>query len=149
MTATQTPPASRINPLPAPAEHPSRDVVIYDGHCKFCTSGVGWVAWLGGRSRLTFVSLHDPQVADLVPELTHDDLMREMVVVDRRGKRYAGASAFRYLTRKLPLLWPLAPFLHIPGSLPLWQWAYLRFARIRYRFGKNQCDGDTCKIHFG
>ncbi|PQO45035.1 thiol-disulfide oxidoreductase DCC family protein [Blastopirellula marina] len=137
-----------LQPLTTPAEAPGRDVVIYDGHCRFCTASVRWLNFLGGKRRLSYLSLHDPSVSQYAGDLTHDQLMEEMVVVQPDGTRHAGAAAFRYLTRKLPPLWILAPLLHIPYSLPIWSFCYRQFARIRYRFGRNQCDGDSCKIHF-
>lgn len=135
-------------PLVTPSEASGRDVVIYDGHCKFCTAGVRWLDFLGGKRRLSYLSLHDPRVEQYAGDLTFDQLMDEMVVVEPSGQRHGGAKAFRYLTRKLPALWIFAPLLHIPYSLPIWAFGYRQFARIRYRFGRNQCDGDSCKIHF-
>jgi hypothetical protein len=46
-------------------------------------------------------------------------------------------------------LWFAAPLLHIPFSLPFWQWLYSLIARYRYRIaGKSgSCDGDNCRIH--
>ena len=135
--------------LPTPQELPNADVVIYDGHCKFCTGQVQNLQRLDGGSRLAFVSLHDPFVAKNYPDLTYDMLMDQMYVVDQAGNRYAGAAAFRYLSRKLPKLWLLAPVMHIPFSLPVWQWGYRQVAKRRYLMGKttDACDGDACKVH--
>ncbi|MBW3598347.1 MAG: DUF393 domain-containing protein, partial [Planctomycetes bacterium] len=121
--------------LPTLDEHPGADVVIYDGHCRFCTSQVRKLARWDGRNRLVFVSLHDARVAERYPDLTHEQMMEQMYVVTPDGRRYGGAAAFRYLTRRLPKFWPLAPLLHIPLSLPLWQWTYRQVARRRYRWG--------------
>jgi predicted DCC family thiol-disulfide oxidoreductase YuxK len=70
-------------------------------------------------------------------------------VVDRQGRRHHGAGAIRYLTRRLRRLWWLAPLLHIPFSLPLWQWLYGWVARHRYWFGgRNEpCEDGTCAVH--
>ena len=79
-----------------------------------------------------------------------DDLMKQMYVVTCGGTHYAGASAFRYLTRRLPGLYALAPLLHIPFSLPVWQWLYRQVAIRRYKIaGKTgeACDGDACEVH--
>lgn len=143
-------PKPQDKPLPTPAELPDADVVIYDGHCNFCTGQVRRLArWEGGKGRLAFVSLHDPLVAERYPDLTYDMLMDQMYVVDRQGRRHGGAAAFRYLSRRLPLLWPIAPLMHVPFSLPLWQWGYRQVAKRRYALaGKTDCDGDACKIHF-
>lgn len=135
--------------LPDPDQHPQADVVIFDGHCRFCRGGVERLNWWDGGSRLAYLSLHDPRVAERYPDLTHDQLMAQMYVVDTQGNRYGGADAIRYLTRRLPWLWPVMPLVHIPFSLPLWQWLYDVVASRRYLFGKvEECEEGTCSLHF-
>lgn len=74
--------------------------------------------------------------------------MKELYVVDHQGSRHAGASAIRYLSRRLPTLWWLAPLLHLPGTLPVWNWLYQQVAKRRYRFGRIEtCEGGTCHLH--
>lgn len=152
MTSTQTPTAELVtNSLPTPSDRPGADVMIYDGDCRFCTAGAKRIAGWDRGGRVAFLSLHDPVVAARYPDLTHDMLMEELYIVDRHGHRHAGASAFRYLTRRLPRLWLLAPLMHIPFSLPLWKWGYRQVAQRRYKIaGKNGggCDGDACAVHF-
>lgn len=135
--------------LPTPKERPDADVVIYDGNCRICTAQVRKLAWWDCQGKLAYLSLHDPLVQRRYPDLTHEMLMEQMYVVDRHGDRHAGAAAIRYLSRRLRRLWWLAPLLHIPGSLPVWQWLYRQVAQRRYQFGKiDQCDNDACQIHF-
>ena len=150
MTNAQTsPPQLVTNGLPTPTERPDADVVIYDGHCRICSAQIARLARWDRRHKLAFLSLHDSEVYQTYPDLTHDRLMEEMVVVDPQGNRHAGAAAFRYLSRVVPRLWPLALLMHIPGTLPVWQWMYRRLARLRYAFGrKNTCADDACEIHF-
>ncbi len=134
--------------LPGPQERPDADVVVFDGHCRFCTEGVHRLARWDRRHRLAFLSLHDPQIAQLCPDLTHAQLMEQMYLVTAHGQRYGGAAAVRYLSRHMPRLWPLAPVLHIPGTLALWQWFYRQVARRRYRHGHaGSCETDSCKVH--
>jgi predicted DCC family thiol-disulfide oxidoreductase YuxK len=74
--------------------------------------------------------------------------MQEMVLVDGSGRRHHGADAMRYLSRRLPRLWPLSPLLHLPGSLPFWRWCYRRVANWRYRLGgRIACDDGSCGLH--
>lgn len=138
--------------LPSPSDRPKSDVVVYDGDCQFCTRQVNRLHWLDRGKRLSFLSLHDPATSKLLPDLTHEQLMQEMVVVTPEGRRFGGAMAGRYLSRRLPALWWLAPLLHIPGSLPLWSWAYRTVARNRYRWnkarGKADCSSGSCDLHF-
>ena len=140
--------ADQTIPLPTPLERPAAYVLIYDGHCKFCRANVSGLAQID-QGKLAYISLHDPLVAERWPELSFDQLMEQMYLIDDRGNKHGGAAAFRFLSRKLVGLWFLAPLLNIPGSLPLWQFFYKHIARIRYRFGRvDQCDGGSCSIHF-
>ncbi|XZE19627.1 thiol-disulfide oxidoreductase DCC family protein [Pirellulaceae bacterium SH449] len=125
-----------------------RIVVLYDGQCKFCTQGVKNLQRMDGKDRLQLVSLHDPSVAELYPDLSFDQLMEQMWVVSYEGKKYGGADAVRYLSRHLPMLWPLAPMLHFPGSMPLWRFLYRQIAKRRYKIAGRHCDdGGTCSLH--
>ena len=142
-------PTATDKPFPHPDSNPHTDVLIYDGHCQFCSKQVRRLANWDRRRTLSFISLHDPLVSERYADLTYEQLMEAMVLVDQKGQRYAAAAAFRYLTRKLRRLWILMPLLHIPLSLPLWQWIYRKIARQRYRWNKDQnCDDDQCSIHF-
>ncbi|MFO0819631.1 MAG: DUF393 domain-containing protein [Pirellulales bacterium] len=133
--------------LPDPDSRANTDVVLYDGHCLFCQRQVKRLHGFDFGGRLSFLSLHDPRVGERYPDLSHEQLMKQMYVVDTAGGRHGGAGAFRYLSRKIPLLWPLAPFLHVPFSLPLWDWLYGQVARRRYLFGGvAPCAHGACQI---
>ena len=125
---------------------PERDTVLYDGKCRFCRSQIALLRALDCCAALRFVSLHDPAVARQFPELSAKDLLAQMYVVDRGGHARGGAEAVRYLSRRLPLLWPLALLLHIPGSLPLWSSLYAFVARNRYRIA-GSCQDGSCRLH--
>jgi predicted DCC family thiol-disulfide oxidoreductase YuxK len=125
--------------------HPERDTVLYDGRCRFCRSQVALLRKASLGRPIDFISLHDPIVAERFPELTHDDLMRQMYVIDPGGRARGGAEAVRYVSRRLPLLWPLALLLHIPGSLPVWKSLYGFVARHRLSIA-GSCDDGTCRI---
>ena len=127
------------------ATKPERDTVLYDGGCRFCRGQIALLRRFDLGGRLEFTSLHDPAVARDFPELAPEDLHARMYVVDRAGQARGGAEAVRYLSRRLPLLWPLAVPLHVPGTLPLWQALYGLVARNRYRIA-GRCDDGSCRI---
>lgn len=136
--------------LPSVDDRPGAAVVIYDGNCQMCQRQVRRLAAWDSHHKLAFLSLHDPRVAERYPDLTHDALMRAMVVVDPQGRRHVGAAGIRYLSTQMPRLYLLAPLLHIPGTLPLWQWFYQQIAKRRYRWNRaSQCDDGECRVHFG
>jgi predicted DCC family thiol-disulfide oxidoreductase YuxK len=135
--------------LPHPNDRPGSSVVIYDSQCRICSAQIARLARWDRRQQLAFLSLHDSEVYRRYPDLSHDQLMDEMVVVDPQGTRHRGAAAFRYLSRVIPRLWPVGLLLRLPATLPLWQWMYRRFARWRYAFGrKDTCADGSCEIHF-
>jgi predicted DCC family thiol-disulfide oxidoreductase YuxK len=153
--AAESLPVHSENGFPDPDAHPDADVVIYDGDCNFCIGQVKNLRRLdccGGR--LSYLSLHDPRVKDRYPDLTHDQLMAQMYIVDQQGRRHGGGDAVRYLSRRLPLLWIFAPILHLPGTANLWRWGYHQIAKRRYKLaGKKSngpsCESDSCAVHLG
>jgi predicted DCC family thiol-disulfide oxidoreductase YuxK len=129
------------------ANQTGQDVVIYDGECVFCTSGIKILARLDSNRRFQFVSLHDPVVATTYPDLTFDQLMEQMWVVSASGHKFGGADAIAYLSTRLPLLYPIAPIIRFPGTMPLWRTLYRWVAKLRYRIAGKQCDNGTCSLH--
>ena len=125
--------------------HPARDTVLYDGRCRFCRSQIAILRALDFTGRLSFTSLHDPSVASDFPEIDLEDLHRQMYVVDVRGLARGGADAVRSLSRRLVLLWPLALLLHVPGTMPIWQWLYAFVARHRLKIA-GACDDGNCRL---
>ena len=134
-------------PLPSPADRPDADVVIYDGHCGICTAQVSKLPWWDCQKRLSYLSLHDPEIHRRWPDLSHDRLMQEMTIVDRHGRRHWGPEAIRYLTTRLRRLWWAAPMAYFPGSMFLWRPLYRWVARNRYRFSGKTCDDGACQLH--
>ena len=110
----------------------SKDVVIYDGNCAFCQGKVASLVRWDGGGRLEFLSLHDAEAARRYPDLSHNQLMAQIYVIDICGRRHGGHAALRYLSRRLPRLWPVAPLLHLPLTGPVWAWLYRQVARRRY-----------------
>ncbi|MFO0925136.1 MAG: DUF393 domain-containing protein [Pirellulales bacterium] len=127
---------------------PPKILVLFDGQCNFCRTQIGWLQWLDKWSQLEFLSLHDPSVAARAPNLTFEQLMEQMWVVTPEGSQFGGADAVRYLSRKLPFLFPLAPVLHFPFSMPLWRACYRCIARYRYYLAGKNCENGTCSLHF-
>ena len=130
---------------PTPSDLPDADILVYDGECVFCQRQVARLHWLAGP-RLAFLSLHSPEAARLCPDLSHDQLMEQMYLVTRQGGRFGGADALRVMSRRLPLLWPLAPMLHFPGLGGLWRWLYRQVASSRYGIAGKACADGVCRL---
>ncbi len=134
-----------------PQQQIDQDTVLYDGHCAFCTRSVRQLEKFDGKGRLKFVSIHDPLVQEKYPDLKLEQLMQQMYVIpDRTQARFGGAAALRYLSRRLPRLWIFAPLLHLPFSLPFWQFCYRQIAKRRYRLASDtvSCENGNCDLHY-
>lgn len=115
--------------------------VLYDGLCPFCQRSVRLLARLDLFNRLEFVDFRRLDLRAYNRQhdlgLTLDDLEEEMYVVSR-GRAYRGFFGYRVITLKLPALWPLAPWLFLPGAASLGGSAYRSVARNRFKL--HQCD---------
>ena len=138
---------SRPPALPSPTDRPDTDVVIYDGECGICEAHVSKLPWWDCEHRLSYLSLHERQVAERWPQLPPERLLQEMCIVDTQGREHWGPEAIRYLTRRLRRLWWLFPVLHLPGIMFIWQPLYRWVANNRYRLsGAKICDADACEL---
>ncbi len=133
--------------LADPDESPQSDVVIWDGECSFCRQQVERLSWFDGSRRLSYISLHDPRVAQRFPELTYQQMMDQLWLATADGRRFGGADALRYLSRRLPRLWWSAPLFHLPGLMPVWRWGYRQVAQRRYRLAGKVCANGACSLH--
>jgi predicted DCC family thiol-disulfide oxidoreductase YuxK len=99
--------------------------------------------WLG---RLDFVNARDlERLPAYDPPLDPDRLLQEMHLLTPDGSRlYHGFAALRWMAWRLPLLWPLAPLLYLPGMPWLGQKLYLWVARNRFHLVP--CHGGVCAI---
>jgi predicted DCC family thiol-disulfide oxidoreductase YuxK len=142
MDAQNSPP-----PLRDPDDMPGAAVVIWDGKCNFCRAQIERVQRFDHRGRLTYLSLHDPRVAERYTDLTQAQLMEQMWVITPDKRRLGGADAVRFLSHYLPRLWWLAPVMHLPLAMPIWRYLYQAVSNRRYRLAGKNCDGGTCQLH--
>src|SRR6516225_5534785 len=108
--------------------------LLYDGQCPLCQKSVAILKRLDWLHRLRFLDARDPaNLPAREPPLNPDRLLEEMHLLTPDGRNvYHGFGAFRWLAWRLPLLWPIAPFLYIPGVPAVGQKVYLWVARNRF-----------------
>ena len=66
--------------------------MIYDGQCRICTAQVRKLPWWDCQKKLSYLSLHDPEVTRRWPDLPFDRMMQEMVIVDHARRPSLGAG---------------------------------------------------------
>ncbi|MBI3411210.1 MAG: DUF393 domain-containing protein [Planctomycetes bacterium] len=123
-----------------------RAQVLFDGDCAFCQKSVAILRKLDWLHRLEYVSVREQNLPLLqTPRIAQAPLTDEMHVLTPDGRElFHGFRAFRWLAWRLPVLWPIAPLLYIPGVPSLGQRIYLWIARNRFRLVP--CHGGVCTI---
>ena len=124
-----------------------RAAVLYDGQCALCRKSVEYLKFLDWFGTLRYQNARDIEnlPASKTP-LEPVRLLEEMHVVTPDGRGlYHGFTALRWLAWRLPLLWPVAPLLYLPGVPRLGQRLYLWVARNRFHLVP--CHGGVCQIH--
>lgn len=99
--------------------------LIYDGDCGFCKRSLGLVKRLDLFSSLDYVDYHEFE--------NTAEFETSMVAVTPTGRSYRGFYAFRRLAWNLPLAWPVAPLLYLPGVAWVGERAYAWVAANRSR----------------
>jgi predicted DCC family thiol-disulfide oxidoreductase YuxK len=133
-----------MNPTTAATQSQPRARVLYDGDCALCQKSIAGLRKLDWLGKLDYVNARG-NVPPHDPPLEQARLMEEMHLLPPNDNRvFHGFGAFRYMAWRLPLLWPVAPFLYIPGVPSLGQWIYLWVARNRLKLVP--CHNGVCTI---
>lgn len=121
-------------------------VLLYDGQCPLCQRSVAILRRLDWGRQLAFQDARQvDRLPRVEPPLNPERLLEEMHLVPRHGQRvYHGFGAFRWLAWRVPLLFPLAPLLYLPGIPWLGQWLYLTIARNRFQL--LPCKDGVCTL---
>jgi predicted DCC family thiol-disulfide oxidoreductase YuxK len=105
--------------------------VLYDAKCTFCNRTLEVVRRLDCFGRLRFYPMHEPATREAFPDFDPSRGEKEMLVRSSTGW-LGGFFAFRYLSRHLPLLWPLRPMLYLAPMRVAGDRLYRRIAARRY-----------------
>lgn len=110
--------------------------VIFDDQCGLCRHSIASLRTMDVMGRITYISISEANTREQedLNWLDEDALLRAMhVVIGSRAWR--GYDAYRVLSRRMPLLWPLLPFLYL--------WPITAIGRRIYR---HVADTRACRI---
>ena len=132
---------------PDPARRDRSLIVLFDGGCPICRRTVRTLRRLDWLDRLQFADATDAGIRGRVaPSLTLDDAMRQMNVVDDRGRLSGGYLAQLRIARRLPALWLFGMLGALPGVKQIGTAVYRYIAANRTRQGA--CTDDLCSPQF-
>ena len=115
--------------------------VLFDDRCGKCRRFVRLSSALDLAGRLEPIGLSNPRIAREFGHFDSEALNFEMHVIDSRGRVFRGFYAIRRIAREVPLMWPLAALLFVPGVSTAGEPIYAWIARTRYgSLGPVQCD---------
>ena len=122
----------------------SRLQVLYDGFCPLCCRTMRILTCLDLFHRLDFQDFHRLDIADYNHRyklnLRPEDLEKAMYVISE-GRSSTGFYAYRLISLAVPVLWPLVPFLFLPGASVLGAGIY-RFV-ARHRLKRATCNSSS------
>jgi len=128
-----------------------RPILLYDGRCGFCLLSVRRLKTLDVFGRIDPVDFHG--VADLThlhPALTEARCRSRMQLIEPHGMLTEGFDSARRLCLRLPLAWPLATVLYLPGARWVGRRVYDWVAGRRFGFHAGQlCQTNQCAIRSG
>ena len=88
-----------------------------------------------------------PDLNKLHPVLTPERCRSEMILLEPNGRLSGGFDAFARLCVRLPLLWPFAPLVRLPGAAWAGSRAYRWVATHRYLLHRNPaCQTNQCAV---
>lgn len=114
------PPNEIAGPPPAPAGAGGgvaggRHVILFDGVCDLCNSGVAWIRARDKAGAFEFVPFQAPEVPRRWPAIDPAALARSMHVVAPDGRVRAGVDAAPWIFSRLPGWGWLGALLALPG----------------------------------
>lgn len=79
-------------------------ILLYDDNCTLCTRFKQSLERLSGAEQITFVSIHDNEIYEKLPEISKDECQKELHFIDRNNNIFKGANAILELKKEFPLV---------------------------------------------
>jgi predicted DCC family thiol-disulfide oxidoreductase YuxK len=121
-------------------------VVLYDGDCSLCTFQMRVITWLDWFNTVSLIPIADPRTREIAPRLTRTDLHEAIHCVALNGRIHRGARCLRFIGMRMPLAFPIALLMWIPGVIDVAEIFYRWLSRNRYLLSKVFGCKEACAI---
>jgi predicted DCC family thiol-disulfide oxidoreductase YuxK len=122
------------------------NIVLYDGDCSLCTFQSRVITWLDWFNTVSLMPIADARAHEIAPRLTRTDLHEAIHCVAKSGKIYRGARCLRFIGVRMPLAWPFALVMWIPGVIVVAEIFYRWLSRNRYVLSRMFGCKEACVI---
>ena len=122
------------------------NIVLYDDQCPMCTFQMRVLTWLDWSNVTCLLPMSNPRSAEVAPTLTREDLMSAMHCVTPDGRIYRGARCIRHVGVRMPLLFPIALLLWVPGVIRIAEKIYAWVSRNRYLLSRLFGCKEACAV---
>ncbi|MEY2599992.1 MAG: hypothetical protein RLZZ142_2251 [Verrucomicrobiota bacterium] len=139
-------PRNGFSPLPMAQAKRASTTVLFDDQCPLCTFQTRLLSWLDWRNQLALIPLSSPVASQIAPSLSREALLEAIHCVTPHGRLFRGARALRYVGARLPVLWPMALFLWIPGVIWVAELVYQWISRNRHLLSRVFGCKDACAL---
>lgn len=128
---------------------PTRPVVLYDGHCRFCSGQMKNLLRLARPGAIAAVDFQAEGALERFEGLSWEACMEAMHLVQPDGRVFRGMEAAVRAVLTRPILGAVAWLYYLPGVRQALDALYRRIAERRYAIaGRQVCEGDACAVHF-
>ncbi len=119
--------------------------IFYDGDCRVCDAEMSHYMKIARDSGIEYVNINDPDFDFSQYQISRDDFMAELHVLDQTGTFRVGVDAFRLIWSKLPGLHyhVLEVLTGLPGINLLSRIGYRLFAQNRHLLPKKSTKKGT------
>ncbi len=124
----------------------THNLVLYDDLCPLCTFQMKVLTWLDWLHALTLLPLSHAEARAIAPHLRREDLLEAIHCLTPEGRIYRGARCLRFVGMRMPLLFPLALFLWIPGVIWIAERIYNWVSRNRHLLSRVFGCKEACAI---
>ncbi len=117
-------------------------MLLYDGLCPICNRAVEWIRRRAKPCAFEFLSCHDPSLAARFPQLSREDCLTAIRLVEPDGRIFAGEEAVPGILARMKGYRVAAAIVSRPGvralARPLYRW----IARNRLRLSGGSKPGN-------
>lgn len=125
---------------------PARPVIIYDGECNFCISGIRRIRDKDQADQFLYSPRQTQNIHVDYPQLAAIESKAGMRLIDLAGKVHCGADAVYQIYRRIGRYRYITWIYLVPVVRTLLKGMYLIISKNRSRLGRTDCESGTRSV---